>query len=194
MFKPFTRVISALELGSFIVKLQLGATEAQQLSYLFDGTEIINEIATGIQLLNEGNESALRDMIPDERYYRSFVSLSRELAPDGDQVKLVILSTSQTSINFTRTRDDIRLTPEIDIKILTEGQSTITVEGVLDHATSRQGNVLGLTTSNGNQYDIAIREGFDDMVRSYFKRVVIVTGIFDGKRIDPTDFKFSDQL
>jgi tetratricopeptide (TPR) repeat protein len=49
MFRPFTRVISAMEPGSFMVKLQLGTVEAQQLSYLVDGTEIIQEIATGIQ-------------------------------------------------------------------------------------------------------------------------------------------------
>jgi hypothetical protein len=133
-------------------------------------------------------------MIPDEKYYRNFLSLSRELAPDGDQVKLVVLSTNHTTINFTRTRDNIRLTPETDTKPLTAGQEYITVEGLLDHATSRQGDLLGLTASDGKQYDITIREGFDDMVRSYFKKVVIVTGTFDGKKIDPSDIRFSEQM
>lgn len=194
MYRPFTRVLSALDSGSFVVKLKLGQSDVQQHSFLFDSKEVISDIIIGMNLLNSGNEDGLRDLIPAEGYYQNFVALTREIVPDGEQIDFISISSSEGTLNLTRQRKEIQLVRTDDNIRSTSDRMPIKVIGILDHATSRDGDTVGLTTDDGRQFDITIREGFDDLVRSYFKKVVIVTGSTDGKIINPTDIQFSDNI
>lgn len=194
MYKPFTQVLSGFAPGSFTVKLKLGQPELQQQSFLINTSDVIGEIIQGIELLSNYDEDALRELIQSEGYYHHFISMARELAPDGDQIQFVAFSSNTKIVNITRSRDKIDLTNNTNQDALTSSRTLIKVEGVLDHATSRRGDMVGLTTAEGVQYDITIKEGFDDLVRSYFKKYVIITGLLDGKMIEPTDIHFGDQI
>lgn len=194
MYKPFTRVLSAFEAGSFVVSLRLGLSEGQQLPLFVDSSSVIDEVLTGIALLNDGDRDRLRELIPSEGYYQNFVTLARELAPDGDQVESVNFSTKERLVNLDRPRNEIELLPDSDKVVEITERTKITVEGVLDFASSREGDVIGLTSEKGIEYTVKIREGFDDLVRSYFKNMVVVTGWLKGKEIDPLDIRLGGSL
>lgn len=195
VYRPFTRVLSAFESGSFVVTVRLGVPDGQQLSLLFDTSEVISEMLTGIEFVNNSYEDRLRQLIPSEEYYLNFIGLARELAPDGEQVKSVAFTNHAQNVSLVRPRKEISLTtkPHL-INDDQEQKPMIKVAGILDYASSRKGDAIGLTSEDGVEYDIVIREGFDDIVRSYFKKSVVVTGSIDGKRIEPTDLEFADGL
>jgi hypothetical protein len=49
-----------------------------------------------------------------------------------------------------------------------------TLKGVLDEATVRKDNQIGLTTLDNQTLTLSVREGMDDLVRTYFNREVEV--------------------
>ncbi|MDP9313659.1 MAG: hypothetical protein M3R24_22730 [Chloroflexota bacterium] len=193
MYRPFRPVLSAPGAGSFIVNISLASVEAQQLSFLVTASEVINEILTGIELLNDGQADLLRQLIPAQEYYQNFITLARELAPDGDQISTVDFSSGERKINLARQREDIDLVPHPQLVEPDTDRIPVKVEGVLDFASGRKADIIGLTTEDGRTFDILMKEGFDDLVRTYWKKVVVVSGWLEGKQIDPTDIKFSDR-
>lgn len=91
-------------------------------------------------------------------------------------------------------QNEVAVVEEADKPLTISARTAIQIEGILDHATSRTGDMVGLTTQDGRQYDIAIHEGFDDLVRLYFKKYVIISGVTDGKIVELTDIHFVDDL
>lgn len=53
-------------------------------------------------------------------------------------------------------------------------QEEIEVEGIVDYASSRQGNMIGLTTGDNRQYYLLLEEYIDQWVKSYFNQAVKV--------------------
>ena len=180
-YQPFIPVVQAFNEGSFIVRFQLISQNDRQLSLLFDASDVIDEVLSGIELINSNDEEVLeRNM--SEAYYWNFLSLVQEIAPDGDRVSLVGLSSVNKIVTLTRVRSEISLTSSQQ-KDNDEVGQPIVVEGELDYAKSRGNDEIGLTPSEGEPYTITVREGMDDLVRTYWKQYVKITGVAKGRNI-----------
>ena len=187
IYRPVVPVLESRPAGSFAIKIKFGVAEGQQTTFLANPAEIVDEVVTGFDLLNGGDSDGLRQLIPDVQYYNNFITLARQIAPDGERITSLTLGTSRKTIGFTRKRNEIapaRLAPSTDESPMIRA---IEIEGELDYAVKRGQNIIGLTTERGDQYRILIDEGTDDVVRAYFGQQVKVTGNFDGENVSQPD-------
>jgi hypothetical protein len=75
---------------------------------------VVTEVLDCLSLLNDGKEVELRGRIADDAYYRSFVGIAKQIAPDGRSVKLVGFTASndageQQRVAFKRQSKAIHL-------------------------------------------------------------------------------------
>jgi len=189
--RPFIPLVAPVP-GSFSITLKLALAEGQ-MPLFFTAAQIIDEILNGIKLLNNRDEEGLRDLIEDEKYRRGFVSSVRDMAPDGDKISFVGFASKSRTVSLTRQRSDIELMPEIEAAEGDVERKLIEVTGLLDFATIREQEIIGLTDKDENRYAVVVQEGMEDVVRSYFAQYVIVTGLYDGKKIYLTDIQSSEE-
>jgi hypothetical protein len=154
--------------------------------------QVIDEIMTGIELINNSDEEGLRERIEQESYLRNFIALTRDMAPDGEKVNLVGFTSPRKSVGLTRLRGQIKISPQPQKGDEVE-RTPIRVEGLLDYATARAQEAIGLTTQDGKQYNVVVQEGLDDLVRAYFRQWVVVTGLYDKKQIYLSDVQPSGE-
>lgn len=177
MYKYFTPALSVPRAGSFAITLRLGLPEEYQTTMLFSAPQVIDEILTGIDYINRGNFDNLSELITEEAYCINFLSQARKLAPDGENIELVGLSSNKREVGLTRIHKEIPITSKLRIP----GESKLGImelTGVLDYAKSRGKDIVGFTTDDKVWY-LHVREGMDDLVRSYFDQRVSVTGKYD---------------
>src|SRR5215469_5895182 len=76
--------------ASFAVTFRVGASQQLSLPGLLSpGEDVINELVECLELYKSGDEERLHERITEEAYYRNFVSLAQNIAPDGRNVELV---------------------------------------------------------------------------------------------------------
>lgn len=192
IYKPFTPALSVPREGSFAITFKLLREGDQQLSLFVDAAQVIDEVLNGIELINNQHEDSLRQHIHSDSYYRQFISLTKDTAPDGKKISFVGFTSSRRSVGLTRSKDHIDLLPDTPIVSRESERTPIKVTGVLDYASSRDKDVIGLTAEDDKHYAILVEEGMDDYVRSYFKQIVSVTGQFDGANIHLSEIKAID--
>lgn len=189
--QPFVPFLEAPQRGSFSVTIRLGTREGEMAPLFPSAHDVITNVLEGIELVDSERESELQTRIKDDAYYVNFVSLTRNMAPDGEKISVVQLRSRDKKVSLARSRTSIpviqRATPvEPDVP------KHIDIKGLLDFATSRKGeSEIGLTTDDGSEYDIEVQEGLDDLVRSYYGAYVNVTGLLtiegNRKRVLLTD-------
>lgn len=194
VFKQFQSIVKAPTQGSFhiIIKLARNEKESLQTTFMVTAEQVIDNILTGFNLINNNDLAGLRDLINDETYTRNFIMAAKEMAPDGERVSLVGFSSYEKKVRFTTEKTKIKLppSPELEISNSKEPRSII---GKLDFATSRK-NIIGITTSDNQHHDIKISEGLDDLVKKYFDEIVEVSGIWDGSSLFLTDIEKFENL
>ena len=178
MYRHFTPTLSVPRAGSFAITFRLALPSEHQKMMFVDAAEIIDEILAGMEFINKGNEERLKELIGQEAYYLNFISLARKMAPDGDNINLVGLTSSRRQVGLTKRYKDIPLVSKVEISDETRFQR-MELKGVLDYAKARKEDILGLTTEDNRNWYIHVREGMDDLVRSYFDQNVIVSGTYD---------------
>ena len=82
--------LSAPRAASFAVTLRVG----RPMSLPFDDlnepiVNLVDQLMDCLEAYNSGDAAGLQERIPDRAYYNNFVSLARDIAPDGQDVKLV---------------------------------------------------------------------------------------------------------
>ena len=182
---PFIPTLSTARPGSFAITIRLGIAEGEQKPLFLTAAQVIDEILTGIELIDKSDEKGLRDRIKLEGYYRHFLVSTRDIAPDGDKIRFVGFTSSKRAVSLTKPRNEIS-----EIKITTKPgkddtkEAAVKVEGLLDFASARKKKgAIGLTTKDGDEYNIIVQEGLDDLVRSYFSQWVVITGLSRNKNI-----------
>jgi hypothetical protein len=177
-FSPF---LSAPRAGSFSITIELVQKPDSQTSYMTTGEQVIDDVAEGLQLVQNQEFEALEERIKDERYFVNFVSQSHLLAPDGERVKMVGVTTPKRQVAFTQTKSSFS-PPTASQRLVTlqpEGPEVTslpfsnTVVGILDAASASKGNIK-LIPENGRAVTLWVHEGMDDAVRTYFNRLVEV--------------------
>ena len=193
-YRPFTPVLATPESGSFILRIRLGRSEIAEIPLFPTASKVIEDIIAGIYLINESDEAGLQKMLGKEGYYKNFLAMARDLAPDGEKISSVDFISKKRVVSLSRPRKDIDISPQIDSSAEKDQYESISVEGELDFATKRKGTMVGLTTEDGREYNIVIEEGLDDLVRSYYGRFVGVSGSFDkvSRYIHPSDIHLAE--
>lgn len=187
-FQPFTPAITIPRPGSFAISFKLVTPKDSQLSFLVTPETVINEIVESIDLLNNNDLDGLRQRIKDERYYSNFVSLARDMAPDGERINFVGFTSRTKKASLTKSKKELKtISFDKPMPVIKTTEKPIEVTGILDFAMARGENVIELTTIDGERYKIRISEGMDDLVRTYFGSQVVASGTFDGRYINLSD-------
>lgn len=177
----FTTIITAPRPGSFAVTAEL-RPRGQQQPLMVSGEQVIERVIDGVRAVQDQDLERLERRIQDDSYFRNFVTLAQQLAPDGERVRMVGLTSAKGEVSLTKPKAAIeipeaRLQPLAPRDVLATFQ---TVTGLLDEASLR-GERIGFTTMDDRQINIRVQEGMDDIVRSYFNRLVEVRLRVEGK-------------
>ncbi len=174
--------ISVGRAASFAVTLRFGGFDGQRKFPGMDSMEdIIKDITTNISLVNDGNIDELKNKITNPDYLTNFISLTKELAPDGDEVNLFGITYSANDeipkIQLTRTKHDFSgLMGAWEINIENEGTGDAIigeVRGVLSLADASK-NIVKITTTGNTKTEIIVPDGLSDIVRNHWDENVIV--------------------
>ncbi len=172
----FTPILSVPRAGSFSITIELIQQNDSQHSLLTTGERVIDDVVSGVQYVQDQQLGPLRERISDESYFVNFVAQSHLLAPDGEKVTMVGLSTPSRQVAFTQTKNSFvppTLSGQVESIEVTTAPFNNTVRGVLDAATASRGSIK-LITDRGRKMTLRVHEGMDDAVRTYFNRPVEV--------------------
>ncbi|MEA2586963.1 MAG: hypothetical protein QOF33_5048 [Thermomicrobiales bacterium] len=177
---PYVPMISAPRAGSFSVTVEVAQKTNFTMSYLVSGQEVIDQVMEGMTDVEAQNYDHLKTRIGDESYFVNFVTLAKQLAPDGDRITMVGLTSTKSEVSFTKTKQQLT-TPILVEEISRRVDAPTSYVGVLDEAVARNSGRIGLTTEDHGIVRLRVTEGMDDMVRSYFNRKVRVLAMPRGK-------------
>ncbi len=176
----FQNYISVPRAASFAFTIRLGAPSEQlKLEGFENSVEIIEELVENINLINQGEIEKLKKRITDETYLKNFISLSKELAPDGEEVNLVgftiIKNNEAKDVQFTRLRSDISISQfEINEEVENKDQK-LELIGRLSAADDEKSNIR-LNVENDGKYLITVPDGLSDIVKKYWGEQVKIKG------------------
>ncbi|EDN70763.1 conserved hypothetical protein [Beggiatoa sp. PS] len=173
--------LSNTDKNNFSITLKLVATSEN--SSTQNISAVIDEILLGVQLINDFKEIELKERLKISSYYHNFLALTHDIAPDGDQIHFVGLSSSTKNVSLTRLSTEIDLDFTHQSDELAIKRKPIKIEGVLNYTDSIKPKLVGLITQDRGNYKIVVEEGLDDYVKFYFGRWVTVHGDFDGNVI-----------
>lgn len=194
MYSYFTPALSVPRSGSFAITVRLVMPSEYQTTMLFNPSEVISEVLAGVDLVDRGDQQAVKTLISEDAYYTNFISQVKRMAPDGENITLVGLTSGVKQVGLTRIRQEIAAIPGARSAEESSAQS-VTLEGMLNYARSRGTDVVGLTTDDGKNWYVDVREGMDDLVKSYFDQRVSIKGSYDAhsRRIHLTDIEGTDR-
>lgn len=168
----FHAFISPPRVGSFAVSLRIGYAN-QQMAFpgFLPFGEVLNEFMDLMEMVSRADISEIGDRIPDAAYQRNFLGLAKKLAPDGDRISGVGL----TSLNDGNVRN-------VSVNVPARALSTPAIEGpgstgesfdvsgVLRYADAgarQQGrNQIKIVSEGEPSFDLVVPVGLmDDIVR-----------------------------
>lgn len=172
--------VSVPRAASFAVTIRLAVMQR----YLpgFDiGEEVVSEMFDCLELLNNRETKLLQQRIPDENYYNNFVSITRQMAPDGKRVSHVGFTRQKYGEEKKVKLDKIRKDWEPSTKTvdLIKGEEAVEIKGCLRFAdaTKKRHGVIELVDMEGGTHKVKVPLGMmADIVRPMFDYEVIVKG------------------
>jgi len=185
-FGLFTSVPRA---ASFAVTFRLG-TQTELLPYMNSASAIVDELFDCLQLFNNQDDSRLKEVIPEEAYYRNFVSLAKQIAPDGKDISLVGLTAAREGgekrVEITRQKKELLpLVIEERPKTKKTAVEHKEITGTLRFADGTRGESgkIRLVDDAGEIQSIVVPQGLSDVVRSLWDYKVTVRARVKGKRL-----------
>jgi hypothetical protein len=185
--------ISVPRAASFAVTFKVGAAQQLSLPGLSEGEGVIDELLDCLDLYTRGEEAQLRERITEEAYFRNFVSLAQNIAPDGRSVDVVGFTTvrggTPKKVQLTHTppavpafKDHSQLRPP---EKETPDDDTVQVSGTLKMADSRKKTDEIQIISAGNvRHTVVVPPGMmSDIVKPLWDTKVTVTGVQKGRKI-----------
>lgn len=152
--------------------------------------KIIDEIMTCLDSFNNAKEEELRERIPQEAYYRNFIGLVKNLAPDGDNVRQVgftaVRRGEEQRVSLTRTRDQLELVRKGKEELVKAEGELRTIKGTLLYADATRSvrQNIRLIDDAGHSHNIIVPEGMmSDIVKPLWEEHVQVTGYYKGKSL-----------
>ncbi len=177
--RPFLSVPRA---ASFALTLRFGELQNQiEIQGLETSTFIISDVIDNITLINEAKHEELESKIQDPIYLGNFVSLVKELAPDGQSLNLVGFTMTDgkesRDVQFTRTRNEINLESFTTLleNTKTVAEKYIKLTGRLVAANDIKSSLTLESEGEGN-YTINVPDGLSDIVKKYWGEFVSIKG------------------
>jgi hypothetical protein len=181
--------LSAPRTRSFAVTLRVGLPEDQRyLSGMEDAApesagEVVQTLLECLTAYNEDQGQRLRELIPEESYRRNFVALARQLAPDGERVKLVGLTTEGQDSPRKVAMDRPRMAHVVDEAEKPQGEIVEVIGRLLFANSSTSKNIIKIVDDFGNKHPFVVLEGMmADIVKPLWEDRVRVTGVRKGAR------------
>ena len=191
--ETFGVFLSVPRAASFAVTLKLGQPSQQRDFWADDETSlVIDEVLDLFEAVQACDVDELARRIPDRPYLRNFSALAKRIAPDGEEVYLVGLTSRRPGkvrrVALTRRRGE--LTKLVSVARESTSQAIedeyVEVRGVLHYADEigRSDGTIKLEDEDGLVHEILVPEGMmGDIVRPLWDDTVVVTGTRRGNRI-----------
>lgn len=149
--------------------------------------QAIGEVMDCFTLLSQDREDRLREKIPQEPYYNNFIGLAKRIAPDGERVSVVGLTSliRGNRVNLAMVRKQKEIAPITKIITPAEEAGIVEVTGRLLLADARKPlGKIQLIEESGLSHIVSVPEGMmNDIVRPLWDDLVTVTGIRKGKTV-----------
>ncbi len=177
--EEFRLYLSTPRPASFAITFKIGRQKTLAFPDLIYPADVVDEFLTCIDLLQNSKEKALKERIIDEAYYNNFIGLTRQLAPDGEEVNIVGFTSmhkdQKREIALTRISDQIPLIGKL--KEVKKEIERVSVTGQLLYADSRKKSEIQLIDEKGSQHRVIVPMGMmSDIVKPLWEDTVIVTG------------------
>jgi len=169
--------------ASFAISLKLGRQMAlPNLDSL--GLNVIDEMFSCFELFNEMKDEVLKERIKDEAYYRNFVHLARQIAPDGEDVNLVgftaVVGNRERKIAITRHQDQMGQSSPSGPLLEGAPDKPVSVTGTLlyaDETLKQPEGRIKIVDEAGIKHTVIVPEGMmSDIVRPMWEYTVTVIG------------------
>jgi len=166
--------------ASFAWSFRIGKTGQTKIPEMDFPRDVIDDLFDCIDLFNKNSIDELRRHIPDDPYFRNFIGLVRKIAPDGDSVRSIGLTTTTKGAE----RRVVLSVPQREVKIEQVLEpaalpALIHLQGILLAADARgqsQGRIE-IVDDDGISHHVKVARGMmSDIVRPMFEQKVLVTG------------------
>ena len=174
--------ITAPRAASMAFRMRFGSLTDSPLQGFSSFEDVIEDINDNIELISKGNLDNLRMNIKDESYFNNFIGLTKQLAPDGDDINLFgitsILNGKERRVQLTSKKSEISSIikqTETDFTEQTNNDKTVnenTITGVLS-AADNLGKVK-ITSGDGSRTTIIVPDGLADIVKTYWEEEVTI--------------------
>lgn len=184
-FEPF---LSLPRAASYAVTMRFGRPTKQMAFWEApEITETVNEFMDLMELLHNAEIADLRTRIPDAAYLRNFLGLAKNIAPDGNRIRLVGYTTYSKGVirkvAVTRPAEELPQSTDVDEGPI-ESEHHIEVSGTLLYADATSQNRIRLIDSESKSHTIEVPKGMmTDIVRPNWDAMVTIKGIQKGKSI-----------
>lgn len=184
-FEPY---VLAPEAGSFKFKMQFKSSDSQLpllLNNQITQSKILDEILFNISLFNDEKFDELKKEIKYQAYYTHFVSTIKQIAPDGEKIRSISFASKNKNVVFIKTLDEIKCL-DIDYDAPSDNEVSYGVEeitGLLNAASLKENEVrLQVRNRKPPTIKLTVKEGLDELVRTYFGYDVIAKISFTDPR------------
>jgi hypothetical protein len=174
--------------ASFAVTFRVGASAQIEFPETSFAAHVVSDVIECLDLLNAGETHRLQAHIGDEAYFRNFVALAQNIAPDGEIVKSLgftaMRNGAERRVSFTRPKRAIVVPDKPKF-----GPETLFASTFVDHEVEIVGLLLEadgtdaeigqfqVRTSDGKTEVVLVPRGLmRDIVRPLFDEEVRVTG------------------
>lgn len=176
--------ITAPNAASMAFRMKFGSLSNNTLSGFSSFEDVIEDINDNIELVGRGDLEALKRNITNDSYFNNFIGLTKQLAPDGDNINLfgitsiskgrerrVQLTSSKAEISsIIKQNDLIEVIDDWGEHLLETSRESIS--GILS-AADNLGKVK-ISTSNGDRIQIVVPDGLSDIVKNYWEEEVTI--------------------
>lgn len=187
--KGYSLFMSAPRTGSFAVTLRVGQPQQPMLAELDDKERIIDDVILNLSLLNDNKIDDLRNSIPEKDYLDSFVGIAKNIAPDGDNVKMVGVTAlrkgTEISVGFSTVSKNIKFVLDSEFEDANVGEvakESFQIVGELLVGNAISNSVI-IVDDSKKRHTIKVSEAIaEDVVRPYFgSRVIVDVARTEGK-------------
>lgn len=181
--------------GSYGVNFRIGTMQdslpgiSQAVPGLELSSRVIDEFLTCIEFVNSRDMDGLRRQILDDNYSQQFLSLSKEIAPDGAAIYSIEFAADHIGekriVTFATPRTVLKELKINDSEVPIEDQ--VEIHGVLLEADAKNQNVgsIQVVDSSKKQHKIKVpRNRMGEIVQEMFETYVDVTARKVGKNFE----------
>lgn len=184
--------VSAPRTGSFAFSICIGEPKQLGLPGMGKSESVMREVFECFDLLASAGEGGLSEHIGDPAYAANFIALARKIAPDGDSVRWVGLSSFFGRTSRHVEVESVSKAPEASgEKPMPDSEDLVRIQGSLRWADATgKMELVRIVDSERQSHKVRVPLGMDDIVKPYWLDEVVVTALGKGgslvlKNIEP---------